>query len=102
MKKHTKWAVASVCALLFFGGCENITEEYYTVSEDLAVSLVGAYGVTHPNDITKGTNYILLAVDTGDYTKGTYTLADAEAKATPVLADGGRTTLVKIPVGGGG
>ncbi|MDR3115057.1 MAG: hypothetical protein LBU25_05995, partial [Treponema sp.] len=79
-------------------GCENITEEYYATSEDLALTLTGSYGVAHPNAKGSQTNYIVLEVEKGDYTKGTYTLNEKAVTPMPVLTNGGRTTLVKIAV----
>jgi hypothetical protein len=76
-------------------GCENPTNEYYTADE-LRLTLTGGYGVAHPNVTGKRTNYLVLAVEQGDYTKGTYTLNGTAVTPTPVLTDGGRTALVKI------
>ncbi|MHB9291610.1 hypothetical protein Holit_00688 [Hollandina sp. SP2] len=102
--KHPKWAIRVFCALVVLAGCENITEEHYTITTDnLALTLVGPYGVAHPNNTGSHTNYIVLAVGAGDYTKGTYTLNEAAVTPTPILSDGGRVTLIKIaaPAGGG-
>jgi hypothetical protein len=103
--KHAKWVIGGFCALLTVMGCENITEEHYTVTtDDLALTRVGAYGVVHPNNPGSQTNYLVLAVGAGDYTKGTYTLNEAAVTPTPVLTGDGRVTLIKIaaPVVGGG
>ena len=97
-----KRAIMLLCALLplLMGlGCENptenITNEYYT-ADALRLTLAGAYGVAHPNDAGKQTNYLVLAVEQGDYTKGTYTLNGTAVTPTQVLTDGGRAALVKI------
>ncbi|MDR0760704.1 MAG: hypothetical protein LBF74_11460 [Treponema sp.] len=104
--KHPKWVIGVFCALLTLMGCENITEEYYNTpsNEDLALTLAGAYGVAHPNVTGSRTNYVLLEVTAGNYTKGTYTLNGAAVTPTPVLSEGGRVTFIKIavPSGGGG
>jgi hypothetical protein len=98
--RHQKWAMGFLCALLTLMGCENPTEEYvtneYYTADKLSLTLDGSYRVTHPDDAQKHTNYIVLAVAQGDYTKGTYTLNGAAVTPTPVLTNGGRTTLVKI------
>ncbi|MDR2393162.1 MAG: hypothetical protein LBD93_03250 [Treponema sp.] len=103
--KHPKWAIGVFCTLVALMGCENITEEHYTVTdEDLALTFVGSYGVAHPHTSGSHTNYVVLAVEAGDYTKGTYTLSQTAVIPTPVLSEGGRVSLIKIaaPTGGGG
>ncbi|WP_010259539.1 hypothetical protein [Treponema primitia] len=101
--KYLKWAVPVLCGLLVFTGCptDDVTNVYYTDDVgDLSVSVNGSYGVAHPGSESI-TNYILLNVRGGDYTKGAYTLDDAAITPTPVLIEGGRTTLVKIAVPAG-
>jgi hypothetical protein len=85
-----------LCALLPLMGCESpVTEEYY-LNEALALTLAGSYRVAHPNATGSATNYIVLDVEKGDYTKGTYTLNGAAVTPTPVLTNGRRAALVKI------
>jgi hypothetical protein len=74
------------------------------IDSPLKLTLIGAYGVAHPNAGASQTNYIVLDVEAGDYTKGIYTLNEVAVTPTPVLTANGRTTVVKIaaPVGGGG
>jgi hypothetical protein len=58
------------------------------------------YSVALPN-ATTSINYILLDVEAGDYTEGTYTLNGTAVTAgtiTPVLTTGRMTTLAKIAV----
>ena len=107
--KHPKWAIGVLCALLALMGCpinndDEDTNPDNTTTGNLELTLVGSYGVAHPNVTGSQTNYVVLAVDAGDYSKGTYTLNKAAATATPVLSEGGRVTLIKIaaPAGGGG
>jgi hypothetical protein len=59
---------------------------------------LGRYRVAHPNNAAVATNYILLDVEAGDYTNGTYTLGGQPVTPTPVLTNGRMTTLVKIAV----
>jgi hypothetical protein len=103
--KHPKWAMLFLCALLALMGCENPTDDNddddTTTADELTLTLVGAYGVKHPNDDGSQTNYIVLAVEKGDYTKGTYALGETTVKPTPVLTDGDKTTLVKLEAPGG-
>jgi hypothetical protein len=96
--KRLKRAPALFCALVLLAGCPNPTEDN---GGDSAVSFVGAYGVAHPNDTGSRTNYLVLAVGSWDYTKGTYKLNGTTATPSPVLTDSGRTTLIKVPVGTG-
>jgi hypothetical protein len=103
--KHPKWVIGVFCALLTLAllGCENTPEEDTVTNEDLALKVAGSYGVAHPNNGGTLTNYVLLEVAAGDYTKGTYTLGGTAVTPTPVLTDGGRAALVKLaaPAGGG-
>jgi hypothetical protein len=80
--------------LLMGLGCENPTEQY--IAETLELTHIGSYGVAHPNVTGVPTNYVVLGVTAGDYTKGAYTLNGTTVRPTPVLTDGGRTTLVKL------
>jgi hypothetical protein len=99
--RQPKWAMALFFALLTLMGCENPTETT-AAAENLALTLVGTYGVAHPNVTGSQTNYLVLAVEAGNYTQGTYTLGDNTVTPTPVLTDGGRTTLIKIATTAGG
>jgi hypothetical protein len=101
--KYWKWAVPVLCGLLALSGCPTETPEeitnnsYYTENGDLKLSLNRSYSVPHPNS-TLVTDYILLDVEAGNYAQGVYKLGDTTVTPTPVLTDGGKTTLVKIEV----
>jgi hypothetical protein len=77
-------------------GCETPTGY-----GSLAAALTGAYGVAHPNVTGVSTNYVVLEVTKGDYTKGNYALDEKKVTPTPVLTDGGRTILIKLEVPAG-
>jgi hypothetical protein len=114
--KHPKLGILFLCALLALLGCENPVDGtngadgkdgvdgkdgLNALAAPLALTLVGGggggtYKIVHPNDATKATNYILLYVEAGDYTKGTYTLGGTTVTPTPVLTNGRMTDLVKI------
>jgi hypothetical protein len=87
-------ALLPLCGVLLFAGCPTDGEDGLNVP--LELTLAGSYGVEHPNVTGVSTNYVLLAVGKGDYTKGDYTLGGTKVTPTPVLTDGGRTTLVKL------
>ncbi|MDR1230084.1 MAG: hypothetical protein LBK61_01645 [Spirochaetaceae bacterium] len=89
-------------------GCDTNTEETPAtgaddtawLSADLALNFTGSYGVAHPNAVAT-TNYIVLEVKEGNYTKGVYKLNDAAVTPSPVLTESIRTTLVKLAVPAG-
>jgi hypothetical protein len=89
-----------LCGVLLLAGCPTDgvdgVDGVDALNYPLELTLAGSYGVAHPNVTGVSTNYVLLAVGQGDYTKGDYTLGGTKVTPTPVLTDDGRTKLVKL------
>jgi hypothetical protein len=107
LSKIAKHTLLLLCGVLLFAGCEGVNgvdgkdgadgkDGVDALNYPLELTLSGSYGVAHPNVTGVSTNYVLLTVGKGDYTKGDYTLGGTKVTPTPVLTDGGRTTLVKL------
>jgi hypothetical protein len=113
LSKIAKYTLLLLCGVLLFAGCEGVNgldgkdgldgtngvdgkDGLNALNSPLKLTAEG-YSVAHPNTAA-ATNYILLDVEAGDYTKGTYTLGGTTVTPTPVLTNGHMTTLAKIAV----
>jgi hypothetical protein len=100
--KITKYTLLLLCGVLLFVGCptDGVNgldgKDGLNALDSLELTVKG-YSVVHPNAAAT-THYIVLDVEAGDYTKGTYTLNGAAVTPTPVLTNGSRAALAKIAV----